>query len=128
MDTDEVAPRTAKKWGCLAFLLSIPVAIVVSHFVDPGRGRAAGISLALMILAIRIFWDLRRHVWFWLDIAALTLVHVVLIVVIPWTDMSIPAPGLRPFGFVDFAVIWGVVKLTEKMMNQRDSAGSSATQ
>jgi len=129
MDTqEEVTSRTVKKWGLIAGLLAILGNIVVSHFLDPGRGDAAGISLAILILSVRNFWYLKRHVWFWLDMAALTLVHVVLVIVIPWTDRSIPAPELWPIGIADFAVIWGVVKLTEKMMNQRDSAGSSATQ
>src|SRR5579872_5868208 len=74
-NTENVTPRTAARWGLMVALLTLPVAIVVSHFVDPGRGRAGGIALALMILAIRAFWYLRRHAWFWMSIAALVIIH-----------------------------------------------------
>lgn len=126
MNSEKVTARTAKKWGFIALLLSLPVVIFVSHFVDPGRGRAAGVSLALMILAIRAFWYLRQRAWFWLTIAALMIIHVILIVVIPWTNKSIPAPALWPIGIVDFAAICGFVKLVEKVMGRSDGASSPA--
>src|SRR5882757_3733627 len=101
MNTEKVTARTVKKWAFIALLLSFPVAIVVSHFVDPGRGRAAGVALALMILSIRIFWYLKQRAWFWMAIAALTIIHVVFIVVVPWTNKSFPAPALWPVGIAD---------------------------
>jgi len=124
INTEKVTARTAKKWGFIALLLSLPVAIVISHFVDPGRGRAAGVSLALMIFAIRVFWRLKQRGWFWIAIAALTIIHVVLIVVIPWTNKSIPAPALWPLGIADFAAICGFIKLVEKAMSRGDAVSS----
>lgn len=118
MTTEIVTERTVKRWGLIALLLSLPVAIIVSHFVDSGRGRAAGVSLALMILAIRAFWYLKQRAGFWMTIAALTIIHVVLIVAIPWTSRSIPAPALWPIGIADFAAIYGCVKLAEKLMSR----------
>lgn len=125
VDTEKVTARTAARWGIIAALLSLPVAIVVSHFVDPGRGRAAGVSLALMIGGIRAFWYLRRQPWFWMAIAALTVIHVVLIIVVPWTNKSIPAPALWPVGIADFAAICGFIKLVEKAMSRGGGASSA---
>ena len=124
MNTENVTARTATKWGFIAFLLSLPVAIAVSHFVDPGRGRAAGVVLGLMIFSIRVFWHLRRHPWFWMSVAALTVIHVVLIVLLPWTNESFPAPALWPVGIADFAAICGFIKLVEKAMRRGDTASS----
>jgi hypothetical protein len=126
MNPEQVTARTAKKWGVIAALLSLPVAIFVSHFVDPGRGAAAGVSLALMLLAIRAFWYLKQHAWFWMDIAVLTIMHIVLIVVIPWSNRSFPAPELWPIGIVDFALICGLIKLTEKAMGRNDGVSPPA--
>jgi len=125
-NTENVTPRTVARWGLLAGLLSLPLAIVVSHFADPGRGRAAGISLALMIGGVRAFWHLRRHAWFWMAIAALTIIHVVLIAVVPWTNRSFPAPELGPVCIADFAAIFGFIKLVEKVMSRDHGANSPA--
>jgi hypothetical protein len=125
INTENVTARAVKKWAFIAILLSLPVAIVVSHFVDPGRGRAAGVSLALMIGAVRAFWYLRRHAWFWMSVATLTIIHVVLIVVVPWTNKSFPAPALWPVGIADFAAICGLIKLIEKGMSRGEGASSA---
>jgi hypothetical protein len=126
VNTESVTARTATKWGFIALLLSLPVAIVVSHIVDPGRGRAAGVALALMIFSIRVFWYLRKRAWFWMAVAALTVIHVVLIVLVPWTNKSFPAPALWPVGIVDFAAICGFIKLVEKAMSRSEGAVSES--
>jgi len=126
MNNENVTPRTVKKWAFIALGISIPVAIVIGRFVDPGRGRASGLSLALMIGAVRAFWYLRRNGWFWTTVAALTIIHVVLIVVIPWTNKSIPAPALWPIGIADFAAICGLLKLVEKILSRDRTASSPA--
>jgi len=126
MKTENVTSRTASMWGLVAFALSLPVDIAVSHFVDPGRGRAAGIALGLTILSIRVFWYLRKQVWFWITIAALTIFHVVLIFVVPWTMRSFPSPALWPVGIADFAAVCGCVKLCEKLMSRSGGADSPA--
>jgi len=125
VNSENVTARTATKWGFIALLLSLPVAIAVSHFVDPGRGRAAGVALGLMILSIRVFWYLRKRPWFWMAVVALTVIHVVLIVMVPWSNRSFPAPELWPVGIADFAAICGFIKLVEKAMSRDDSVSSA---
>lgn len=124
-NTQNVTARTAARWGLIVALLTIPVAIFVDHF-DPRRGTAAGASLALMIGAVRVFWYLRRQPWFWMAIAALTVIHVVLIVLVPWNKRSFPAPELWPIGIADFAAICGFIKLVEKVMSRGDAASSQS--
>ena len=114
---ENVTTRTAARWGLIVALLTIPVAIVVGHFVDPGRGSAAGLALALMIGAVRVFWHLRRHPWFWMSVAALVIIHVVLIILVPWSNKSFPAPTLWPVAIADFAAVCGFFKLVEKAMS-----------
>lgn len=119
---EDVAPDTVKIWAVVAFLLSLPVAIVVGHHLDPGRGRAAGVALGLMLLSVRAFWYLKRYASFWMSIAALIIIHVVLIVLVPWTNKSFPAPELWPIGIADFAAMCGFIKLVEKAMSRGDAA------
>lgn len=122
-NTENVTARAAARWGLIVALLTIPVAIVVDHF-DPGRGIAAGVSLALMIGAVRVFWYLRPHAWFWMAIGSLAIIHGVLIVLVPWSNKSFPAPELWPIVIADFAAICGFIKLVEKAMSRGDAASS----
>jgi len=123
-NTDNLTAGTVKKWAFIAILVSLPVAILVGHYVDPGRGRAAGLALALMIGAVRAFWYLRRHPWFWMSVAAMTLIHVVLIILVPWSNKSFPAPALWPIAIADFAAVCGFFKLVEKAMSRENAASS----
>src|ERR1700739_146986 len=125
MDAETVTARTAARRGVVVALLTLPVAILVDHF-DPGRGTAAWASIALMIGAVRVFWYLRRHAWFWMTIALLAIIHVVLIVLVPWSNKSFPAPELWPVGIVDFVAICGFIKLVEKAMSRGRGASSPA--
>jgi len=97
---------------------SIPVFAAVSHYYDPGRGRAAGGAFYLVLLAGRAFCYLRRHVWFWLTVAVLITLHEILVVAIPRTNRSFSGRELWPFCFVDFLAIWGIIKLVEKVMTR----------
>lgn len=119
---DNPSPDAVKGWAVVALVLSLPVAAAVEHYYDPGRGRAAGVAFGLMILVGRAFWYLRRHLWFWLTVAALVIIHLVLVVAVSWTNKSFPAPELWPVGFADFAAMCGFIKLVEKLMRKSDPA------
>jgi hypothetical protein len=113
---DDISPSAVKIWAVVAFLLSLPVAAIVGHYLGPGKGRAAGVAFALMIGGVLAFRRLIRHPWFWMSIASLVIIHVVLIIVVPWSDKSFPAPALWPIGIADFAAICGFIKLVEIAM------------
>lgn len=121
---DDISRNAIKIWGLVAALLSFPVAAIVGHYLDPGRGRAAGIAFALMICGVLVFRRLIRHPWFWMSIAALVIIHAVLIIVVPWSNKRFPAPELWPVAIVDFGAICGFIKLVEKAMSRGDAASS----
>jgi hypothetical protein len=117
---DDISPNAVKIWAVVALLLSLPVAAIVGYHLGPGRGRAAGVAFALMIGGILAFRRLIRHPWFWMSIAALVIIHAVLIVVVPWSNRSFPAPELSPICIADFAAICGFIKLVEKAMSRSE--------
>jgi hypothetical protein len=57
-------------------------------------------------------------VWFWITVAVLTIIHVALVVIRPWTNKSFPAPELWPIGIVDFVAICGSIALIERVMRR----------
>ena len=129
-NTAKITPRAAGRWGLVVGVLTIPVDLLVSHFVDQGTGMAAGVSLGMLIGGAWAFWHQRRHAWFWMALAALSVIHGVLIVVVPWNNWmnrNLPAPELWPIGIADFAVICGFIKLVEKAMAPRTPAAPSAS-
>jgi len=87
---------------------------------------AAGLALALMIGAVRAFWYLRRHPWFWISVATLVIIHIVLIIFVPWNNKSFPAPAVWPVAIADFAAQCGFLKLVEKSMRRSDGTASGS--
>lgn len=65
--------------------------------------------------AVRIRWDLRARAWFWAIMTVFLLLHVPLILRIHWTNVSMPAVSLMPFGVLDFRIMYGCIKLVEKV-------------
>jgi len=117
MAESTVTDREVKIWGLIAIVLGAPIFLVVSHYSDSGKGRAAAVSVGVIVIAIRSFWDLRQRLWFWATIVLVILAHVVLIVYINWSSESVPAPALAPVGIVDFVIIYGLVASAKRLAN-----------
>ena len=117
-----VVPIT-RKWAFLVGISTSPLFILSIYFHDPGRGQTAWIGAMMIALAVRFFWDLREHVWFWTTIAFIVLLHVPLILLIPWPLKQLSYVALLPAGLVDFGVAYGIIRLVE---NAIESNGSLA--
>jgi hypothetical protein len=87
---------------------------------DPGRALAAWVFTGALVTSIKFFWIRRRHLWFWLTVAMLTVLHVLLIVYVPWPGIhtTIGGPALVPFGLLDVAIMCGFFKLIEKVTDK----------
>ena len=118
-----------RKWTLLVMLCIAPVYILFAYFNDPERGLAAYISVAIITVAIRYFWDLRSRVWFWITITFIALLHVlfVLLIRLPdrrwnqvqhWSYMQ-----LLPFGILDLGIAYGIIKLVESVVEKCSQPG-----
>jgi hypothetical protein len=114
-DPKRVLETLTKKSAILIALCASPLFFLFAFLGDPGRGRAAAICAFVILLCAKIFWSLRRRVLFWLTLTIVTLCHVPLILLIPWTNKSYPGAVLLPFAFPDFVIVYGAFKLVEKM-------------
>jgi hypothetical protein len=123
--TDKTSPTSddllTRKWALVALACATPVFVLVVYFADIGRARAAAGSVATMVLAIRACWDLNKNVWFWITIAIAAGCHILLILFVPWTSKSYPGYALLPIGILDFALIYGALKLVDKIAKTRAS-------
>ena len=120
--------KTAKKiwlpwWGVLCIMVvTIPLVLLFDRFGKSGLALPALDSTAILTLAIVIKWNLRRNVWFWITMAIVAVLHVLLILSVPWTDKWVPASTIAGIGVVDLVVILVVVSIVENFMRGEKTA------
>jgi RHS repeat-associated protein len=124
LDDNKSPDVFSRKWLLMVILSMVPPFFLFAVQGDPGRGRAAAISVGVIAMAVRACWDMRKNAWFWATAGILIALHVFLVVRVPWTDKSYPGYTLLPFAALDYGVIYGSFKLAEKMMKGSDGASS----
>ena len=87
---------------------------------SPGRALAAWAIATALVLSVQACWEMRKHPWFWVVVAVLTALHVLLVLYIPWPAVytTIGGPAFVPFGLLDFAIFLGCMKLIEKVVRR----------
>ena len=74
---------------------------------------------ALVIgIAVTIKWKLRRHPWFWITVTTVVALHILLILLVPWTTRWIPALVVTPFCIVDLIVVLAIFKCVERLVGR----------
>ena len=106
---DSINPR----WELLVALCCSPLFILFAHFDDPGRGMAAMIGATIIVTAVRYFWDLRNHHWFWMTATFIVSFHAALVLLIPWPDVDYRGVQLLPFALLDWWIVYGTIRLVE---------------
>lgn len=91
--------RLTKKTAVVALLCALPFFFFFAALGDPAKGRAAAGCVGISVFVVWIRWDLRRRVWFWATVAILVVLHVPLVLFIPWTNTNYPG-GSSPVGSV----------------------------
>lgn len=103
-------------------LLQIAAAAILSFivffFVVPNHSWAGGAAIVCglgEIMAAKAFWDRRHRPWFWLTLAAVSIVQGGMIVLIPWSKGRFPGMILLPIGLADYAAVYAVLKLVKSL-------------
>ena len=117
--------RLTRKAAVVVMFFAVVLYFVFDFVVGPARGRAASISAAMIVTVVWMRWDLRKRIWFWLTIAIVGLLHVPLVMFIPWTNNNYPGVALLPEALADLAIVYGCVKVIEKLMDRGDDVGRS---
>src|ERR1700744_4565197 len=91
---------TDRRIALLCLLCGLPVFMIVAHFAGWGRGRAAGICVAVNALVVALRWQSRGKLGFWLAILLIVLIQTMVIFLVPFGDQSLPAYGLLPAALV----------------------------
>lgn len=86
-------------------------------------GLTVFIVLGMTIFAIKLHWDLRRHIWFWAITAVILALHIPLIRMVRWPSGYLPRRSfVMLFGIADFVIIWGALDLAERLFTRNSSS------
>ena len=115
--------RSEKKvtlaWAIAAVLFTSPLLFLFMYFGRSGAGRAAWFCAMAIFLAVRFRWELSRKKWFWLSIAAISLIHIPLILFFPWTAAWVPSALIFPLVLIDVFLVLALIHRVEKLMRRR---------
>lgn len=107
-------------WGVLCVIAG--TILLGLLFIEFGRfdlARPSLLTAAIIVLTIIMRWKLKRHVWFWLTTIIFAVLHVPLILFVPWTTKWIPAFVIIPIGIADLYVLLWVLSVVGKFMGEQ---------
>src|SRR5580700_7962478 len=58
-------------WSMAVAVLTSPLFFLFNFFGKPVTGRAAWLSAMTILLAMKVLWELRKYLWFWLTMACI---------------------------------------------------------
>lgn len=86
---------------------------------QPGKGGAIAVFAVGGVFAMRAYWSSSNQAWFWFTFATIFAIQGCLIFILPWSTERFPGIILVPIGLLDFALVYGIVKLVKKMLGQK---------
>ena len=108
--------------GLKIVALLAPVFLVFIFLGNADMGLTVCIVLGMIMLAIKIRWNLRKHVWFWATIVFILALHVPLFFIVRWPQGKVPTLAYTlPIGIADFLIILGAVGAAEKFFSKASS-------
>jgi hypothetical protein len=107
-----------------AVLLASPVFLLFIYLDKIRQGFGAWICAGLIVGVVRIYWDLRKHLWFWMAILMAVFLQIPFVMFVPWTKYHPAVVFMLPYGFLDFFLIEWLIKQAEKIAARRLSSPS----
>jgi hypothetical protein len=120
--------RAAKKlrlpwWGVLAEVICcLSVFWWFDHFGRLELGIPTLMGVCALSLVVIVKRDLIRCAWFWITMAIVAALHVLLILYVPWPTKGIRGLMIGGAAFVDMCVIFAVVAVVERFVQGTDAS------
>jgi hypothetical protein len=115
------ADLPTKTWWMGMGICLFPLYLLFSAFGNHGRGNAAICFGGAVIAVVRLRWNLRNRVWFWILVSILALMHIALIVLVPWPNKDYTLPIILPVGVLDGLAISFLIQVVAKKMGLADN-------
>lgn len=122
-DYETPQKKSSADWsGTIIGVMVLPVFFVFVYLGKAEMGFNAMLVLGLAMIAVKLRWRLRKHVWFWATIALILLLHIPLLFIVGWPQSNVPTIAYSlPIGIVDFLLITGALSLAEKVFSKDSS-------
>ena len=123
-ETDSLKDAASRKFGAIVGLCLAPIVFLSIMSGYAGRGLAATVFSLALLLAVRGRWELRNRVWFRVAVGFMVALHLSLVLFIPWPNIFYAgmAIALLPVTALDYAVVYGCIRLLEKVMGAENSS------
>ena len=123
-DSESPKEKSPTDWsGTIIGVMLLPVFFVFVFLGKAELGFNVMLVLGLVMIAVRLRWKLRKHVWFWGTIIFVLLLHVPLLFLVHWPQSNVPTIVYSlPLGIVDFLLISGALGLAEKLFSKGSSS------
>ena len=108
--------------GTIIGVMLLPVLFFFIYVGKAELGFTACIVLAMFLIAVRLRWKLRKHVWFWATIVLILALHVPLLFIVRWPETNVPTIVYSmPLATVEFLLMMGAISLAQKVFSMGSS-------
>ena len=108
--------------GTIIGAMLLPVLFFFIYIGKAELGFTACIVLAMFLIAVRLRWKLRKHVWFWATIVLILALHVPLLFIVRWPETNVPTIVYSmPLATVEFLLMMGDISLAQKVFSMGSS-------
>jgi len=116
-DYETPQKKSSADWsGTIIGVMLLPVFFVFVYLGKAEMGFNAMLVLGLAMIAVKLRWRLRKHVWFWATIALILLLHIPLLFIVRWPQGNVPTLAYSlPLGIADFLLISGAISLAQRV-------------
>ena len=94
----------------------LPLTFLFDHFGKYDLGMNLSLCLGMNAIVIRIRWELKKYVWFWVVMAIVVAAELPIVFTVKWPHQWVPAVALLPIGLAACLVALGAIKLVEHFM------------
>ena len=114
--------KTVDYTGLIFAAILAPVFLLFIYLGKADMGLTVFIVLGMIMFAIKVRWNLRKHVWFWPVIVFILALHIPLFFVVQWPQGNVPTLFYTmPLGIADFLIISGALRLAERLLSKDSS-------
>lgn len=115
---DHKQPRLTPegKFALLVIACMFPVFLTFLVLGKPVLGVSICVCIAVLLTAMRSTWNLREHYWYWVAVVISISIQPLFVLYVPWSNHAYRGTALLPFGMLDYLLVWGCIKLTQRVM------------
>ena len=123
-DYEAPKEKSPTDWsGPIIVAMLAPLFFLFVYLGKAEMGFTACLVLGMNMLAIKLRWRLRRHVWFWATIVFILILHIPFLFFVHWPQSRVPTIAYSlPLGIADFLLISGAISLAQRVFAKNGSS------